>query len=95
MPSPGLSPRLRALLVFLLVAGLGVAGLFAVAQWWPLPKGQGLAYVAHPFWALIGAGGAALVALLGCLTQPQRWYMWLIATTGASWLISALIFLSA
>lgn len=86
---------LRALGVFLLVAVGAVVGLWAVARLWPLPKGQGLAYVAHPFWALIGGGLSAVGALIACLKQPARWGWWLAGALALTWGISALIFLSA
>jgi len=53
----------------LLVAG--IAGLMLIGRLFPLPKMQGLAYVAHPAFALGGVALAGLVyLLLGLLKSP-------------------------
>jgi len=37
--------------ILLLVIEVGI--MLLIGQLFPLPKGQGLQYVAHPFWALV------------------------------------------
>ncbi|MEO0468743.1 MAG: hypothetical protein AAF206_03910 [Bacteroidota bacterium] len=62
------------LAVLLSVCGFGI--MLMIAKAFPLPRGQGLAYVAHPIWGLAGIGLTALVYLLGVNRRPQRIWYW-------------------
>ncbi|RMG72894.1 MAG: hypothetical protein D6722_04560 [Bacteroidetes bacterium] len=50
---------------------LGIAGVFLAARLFPLPKGQGLAYVAHPFLALMGGVVTGIVYLIVGLAKVK------------------------
>jgi hypothetical protein len=80
---------------FVIVAALGIAGIFVAAWLWPLPQGQGFAFVAHPFFALIGCGVAALGAAVASIFYADQWVWCLIGGVGVTWTISSLIFLTA
>ena len=76
----------------LLVAALNVGSVFLVARLLPLPKGQGLAYVAHPFFALVFGLLVAVAYFILSWIWPmhERWLF--IGALIASALISLLIF---
>ena len=68
--STPLSPGWVILKTVLLLVGT-ILGVFLAARLFPLPKGQGLAYVAHPFLALAGGGILSVVYLiLGLAKSP-------------------------
>ncbi len=85
----------RTMIALVLVTALGIAGVFAAAWLWPLPKGQGLAYVAHPFYALVGCGAAAIGAAVASIVYPDQWLWWTAGGLALTWCISALIFFTA
>ncbi len=93
--STNLQRILKAMLILILVAGLGFGGVFAAAWMWPLPKGQGLAYVAHPFLALIGCAVAAIAAAVAGVFYPEQWGWCLAGGLALTWSISAMIFMTA
>lgn len=85
----------RGLLLFakmLLIAALNIGGVFLAAKLLPLPKGEGLAYVAHPFFALVFGLLAAVVYFILSWIWPVYERKLLIGALVASLLISLLIF---
>ena len=86
---------IRTIITLVIVAALGIAGIFAAAWLWPLPQGQGFAFVAHPFFALIGCGVAVLCAAVASYFYADQWAWCLIGGVGLSWTTSSLIFLMA
>ncbi|MEM7658802.1 MAG: hypothetical protein AAF399_21945 [Bacteroidota bacterium] len=66
--STPLSPGWVILKMILLLIAT-IMGVFLAAKLFPLPKGQGLAYVAHPFFALAGGGIISVVYLILGLTK--------------------------
>jgi hypothetical protein len=85
----------RGLMLFakmLMVAALNIGGVFVVARLLPLPKGQGFAYVAHPFFALaFGLLAAVAYFILSWIWQKYERRL-LIGALVASGLFSLLIF---
>lgn len=83
---------LMLLAKMLVVALLNIGGVFLVARLLPLPKGQGLAYVAHPFFALaFGLLAAVAYFILSWIWPGYERRLW-IGALAASLLISLLIF---
>ena len=89
-PSLGLR-LLKALLVLLLSFG----GLLLIAKLFPLPKGMGLQYVAHPFWAMVGIVLATIGYLISAFVRPlsESKSFWIALIASLGW--SLLIFTSA
>lgn len=83
------------LLKLVLVAAINLIGVFVIAKLLPLPKGQGLAYVAHPFFALVAGMLSAVAYFILSWIWPQHERTLLAAAIGISWLISFLIFATA
>lgn len=85
---PSIGVRLLKGLIVLL---LSIGGLFLIARLFPLPKGMGLQYVAHPVWALGGAALATLGYLIAAFARPiyeaKAFWMALLASLGFSLLI--------
>lgn len=90
-PSSG-KRALILLLKLVLVAAINLIGVFVMAKLFPLPKGQGLAYVAHPFFALMGGLFTAVVYFILSWMRPRYERILLVAAIAISWLISLLIF---
>lgn len=76
--------------VLVIVLSFGI--LFLVAKIFPLPKNQGLAYVAHPFYALGGNLLAGIVYFVLSVSKrfSDNWLFWICV--GGSGLLSLLIF---
>ncbi|MEM7369224.1 MAG: hypothetical protein AAF587_11540 [Bacteroidota bacterium] len=89
-PSIGIR-LLKALLVLLLSLG----GLFLISRIFPLPRGMGLQYVAHPLYALGGIVLATVGYLITAFVKPvnETKAFWISLT--ASLGFSLLIFTSA
>lgn len=86
---------LMLLLKMLLVVAINIAGVFVMAKTFPLPKGQGLAYVAHPFFALVGGALAGVAYFVLSWVWKSRELLLLFLAIVASWFFSFLIFYTA
>ncbi|MEL6650167.1 MAG: hypothetical protein AAFQ87_05095 [Bacteroidota bacterium] len=82
-----------ALLALLLLI-LEFGSLLLVGKLFPLPKGQGLQYVAHPFWALVGSCLTVIAFVVMMARQPDRRWRWFIGAFLLSLLIHLLIFVN-
>ncbi|MEZ4773417.1 MAG: hypothetical protein R3D00_09575 [Bacteroidia bacterium] len=78
-----------------LVILVSLGTLFLIAKIFPLPKNQGLAYVAHPLYALGGNLLAGIVYFILSSTRrfPDNWLFWICV--GGSGLLSLVIFTMA
>lgn len=86
---------LMLLAKMLLAAAINIAGVFVIAKVFPLPQGQGLAYVAHPFFALVFGLLAAAAYFIGAWVRPLFEKRAFLLAIAASWLVSLLIFVSS
>lgn len=86
---------LQVIIGFVIVNAAGIAGIFFSAWMWPLPRGQGFAYVAHPVFALGGCLAAAFVASLFGFFYPERWFVAMAVGIILTWVVTSSIFLSA
>ena len=97
MSQPPSSPRTAKRFGILFLKGIGILAiniglLFIIAKIFPLPKGQGFQYVAHPLWALIfGLIAAVGFILVAFFTKNSEWKVFLTAVV-CSGLISLYIF---
>lgn len=93
-PSP---PRTAKRLGLLFLKGIGILAiniglLFVIAKIFPLPKGQGFQYVAHPLWAIIfGIVSAVGFVLIAFFTNNNERNVFIGAIAGSG-LISLFIF---
>ena len=78
------------LAVLLFICGFGI--MFVVARIFPLPKGQGLAYVAHPLWGLAGILLTSVVYVIGVNSRPERIWRWFAGGAVAILLWSLFVF---
>lgn len=93
--SMNLQRILRGVIILVVVTVLGIAGIYVSAWLWPLLRGQGFAYVAHPFFALVGCGVGAIGAAVASIFYPNHSGWWLAVGLALTWGISALIFVAA
>ncbi|MEL7531023.1 MAG: hypothetical protein AAFN10_06935 [Bacteroidota bacterium] len=81
---------LKAFLLLLLEIGL----LILISRLFPLPKGQGLQYVAHPFWALIFSLLSVIIYGVAAGRKASQQWIWFFSALGLSTAIHLLIFLN-
>ena len=81
---------LKAILLLVLEVGT----LMLIGRLFPLPKGQGLQYVAHPFWALVFSLLSVIIYGIGAGRNPKQQWIWFLGAFAASSAIHLLIFLN-
>ena len=81
---------LKAILLLALEIGL----MWIISQVFPLPKGQGLQYAAHAFWALLFSLITVIVYAIGAGLRPPKQWIWFFSALGISVGLHLLIFLN-